>query len=338
MRKRRADFVANLIVYDEPHLVYLKSGKQNVLAVAVTSLPGDEFDFFATTISSFNWDRYLQGSVDVRYLLSYATQKSNYAFKCASMHDGSVMMTPFDRDVPEEYLPEAGLFSDAHTEDFELGRVSGEIEEQLFIDGEWGVNEFGLFYQKYADLYAFGVAVEALKDPGTPERKKTAIRKSLNSKPFQGGGSYLQMFDELESSSSRDERLSLEGIVYNSPGKVRISGAQQHLSAIELIVRNYLVNRKEINAIHKEIRGHLVKRKLLAAHASTYDFVDRVFLLDEATKLYALLGLDGADEVLSACNRHPLVFAKIVLSLFRRIATSAGFFAEGRMSFEDPHL
>ena len=53
MRKRRADFVANLIVYDEPHLVYLKSGKQNVLAVAVTSLPGDEFDFFATTISSF---------------------------------------------------------------------------------------------------------------------------------------------------------------------------------------------------------------------------------------------------------------------------------------------
>jgi hypothetical protein len=336
MRKRRADFVTNLIVYDEPHLVYFKSDKAHILAVAVNPLPNSADDYFAATVSQKNWDRYLEGKVDLWYLLSYASQRNNYTFNSAKLRDGSVMMSPLVGALPISYLPEQGIFSDCHTEDFALGRTEGEIEESLFIAGEWGVNEIGVFYQKYSDMYFYSAALDVLLNPSSPLKSKSAISRALSDKPFQGGGSYVQLYDELEDNIPKNQQLALEGITYNSPGLVRVSGARKHLSNVERWVEVYLSNRAAISETHKVLRGYLSKRKLLSASPNAYEASDSAFLFAKSKMLYEQMGLPDQYKVIQACENNPLLFSKIAMSLFRRISMTAGFFAEGRMSFDAP--
>lgn len=335
MRRRSAKFVANLVVYDEPHVMYLVAKKSPILAVAIDPSAKGKDNFFAASLSARTWERYRQGTVDLRYALAYSKPRTNFTFNSSSFKNGTVMMTPLEGKILERYLPDSGFFSDDHTEEFNLERIEGEIEDHLYIDGEWAVNEFGSFYQKYSDLYFFSSTLEALSESQTPDRTVAAIKKSFASRPFQGGGSYVQMYDDFEHIIPREKRLALEGITYNSPGEVRISGSSKQLQQIEKWVNHFIARQDALNDKYRELRQYLSKRKLLTASPASYDHIDADYLKNTSDELYRLLGLGSSGQIYAACGNHALVFAKVVLSIFRRIAGTAGYFAEGRMSFDE---
>lgn len=335
MRRRSAQFVANLVVYDEPHVIYLLAKKSPILAVAIEPSTDCGDDFFAASISARTWERYRQGTVDLRYALAYSKPRTNFTFSSSALKNGKVMMTPFEGKILEIYLPDSGFFSDDHTEEFDLERIEGETEDHLYIDGEWAVNEFGSFYQKYSDLYFFSSTIEALKDTQTPQRTVAAIKKSFASRPFQGGGSYVHLFDDFEQIIPREKRLALEGIMYNSPGEVRISGSASQLQQVESWVNHFISKQDALNDKYRELRQYLSKRKLLTASPASYDHTDSDYLKHASNELYGSLSLGSSEKIYAACGNHSLVFAKVVLSIFRRIAGTAGYFAEGRMSFDE---
>lgn len=334
-RRRKAIFKADLVVFDEPQLFCLTAGKSMIIVVAVPEQPNEKFDHIAASVTSKNWERYLGGFVDVRYLFTYPFNRSLYVFHSDDMKENTIMLRPHEQEFPDSLLPSHGIFSSSHTEDFgDYEEASGE--EQLFIDGEWELNEFGSFYQRYSDIYFFSAALKNVNRAGVDQAYKGRIKNAFAGKPFKGGSSYMHMFDELQDCLPRGEKLSLDGIEYNSPGDVRMNGLPEHFSEIEKLISNYTIHRAEIRETHKKLRAFLTQEKLLGMAAASFDTSssNARFILNSAKDLGSKLSLTELDKVETLCGNNPLVFAKVILAIFRRIDAAASFFAEGRMAFE----
>lgn len=336
-RRRRAVFEADLVIIDEPQLFVLTAGKSKVIALAVPEvyIEGEDFDHIAASVTAKNWDRYISGYVDLRYLFTYPFQRTLYVFHSRAMHEGTVMLRPVEAEFSESLLPSHGFFSSSHTEDYGSVEQASD-EEQLFIDGEWQLNEFGAFYQKYSDIYFFSAAIKNSERGDFPQVFKGKIQNAFSRKPFKGGSSYMHMFDELQDCLPRGEKLSLEGIEYNSPGDVRMNGVSEHFASIEKLISNFTIHRNKIREAHRALREYMTKHQLLAMSATRYqalqDHDDD--LLKGAKNLSAALNIDAFSTISNLCNDNALVIAKVMLAIFRRVEAASRFFAEGRMSFE----
>jgi len=335
LRRRKAVFKADLVVIDEPQLFCLTAGKSMIIALAVPEVEDSEFDHIAASVTQKNWERYLGGYVDVRYLFTYPFHRSLYVFHSKDFAEDGVMLRPWENEFSEQLLPSHGIFSSSHTEEFGDFEEADE-EEQLFIDGEWQLNEFGSFYQRYSDIYFFSAAVKNVDRQDIPQAYKGRIKNAFARKPFKGGSSYMHMFDELQDCLPRGEKLSLEGIEYNSPGDVRMNGMAEHFSDIEKLISNYVLNRQKIRNSHKKLRDFMTKHQLLGLAASSFDqgSAEAATLEQDAKILSDDLSLSSFDTVKTLCNNNSLVVAKVMLAIFRRIDSASAFFAEGRMAFE----
>lgn len=170
-QRRSASYVRTLVYMDEPHLILLKSYKTNVIALAVSS-PAEEARFIATTVSTRDMEAYRDGHVDLRYLFTYPTMRSIYSFNLMDMIDNKVLMSPFEQQIPEDYLPSPRFFSTSHTEDEDEIAEPSDIQS-LIVDGEWDMPDFGEFYSRYSDVYYFLSASHAFTDDSVDLEKKS---------------------------------------------------------------------------------------------------------------------------------------------------------------------
>lgn len=320
---------------DGPQLFTLTAGKTQVIALAV---PDDDrdFDHIAATVTPKNWERYLDGHVDLRYLFTYPFQRSLYVFSSSAMKDETVMLRPFAEEFPEVLLPSHGFFSMDHTEEYrKLPKATDS--EKLFIDGQWQLNEFGKFYQKYSDVYFFSSAVRNHRDPATEQVYKGRIQRAFSTKPFKGGSSYLHMFGELHDCIPRKDQLELDGIEYNSPGDVRMKGTSAGFAELERLISNFYTHRATVKATYDVLYRYLSERKLLTLSASRFDNSSRESetIKGQALALGGSMEVQNLEDIRSLCASNNLVFAKVLLALYRRIDSAAAFFAEGRISFDD---
>lgn len=334
-RRRNVKFEANLIHLDEPLLVLFKDKKSHLIAVAIdeSDLPGN--DFVCVSVTQRNWDKYIDGHVDLRFLFAYPSTRIRYSFAYTDWVGETATLTPHDGNFAEELLPSKGMFSREHTSDYGKSRLPSQTEE-LFIDGEWELNEFGKFYQKYADLYAVTAALKNVQDPAISQALHGRTQSAFRTRPFKRGSSYLHVFDDLPACLPRDQRIALDGINYNSPGDVRILGEMGHFAEIELLIRNFMAHRQNAIERHRALHKVLSTQKLLSAAASSFSINDprSAQILTLAEDLSAAIQFSELKALKQICNNNVLVTAKIVMAIYRRLDAAALFFAEGRMSFE----
>jgi hypothetical protein len=331
--RRSAVYVRTLVYMDEPMLLLLKSYKTHVIALAVPS-PPEEARFIATTVSARDFDAYNDGHVDLRYLFTYPTTRSEYMFDLMKMTDNKVMMTPFDETIPEEYLPSPRFFSSSHTEEDQ--EVAGPQDTQsLTVDGEWDMPDFGEFYSRYSDVYYFLSASHAFTDESVDFEKKKEIKKTFIHKPFKGGFSYVHFYAALPGAVPRVERLRMDKIKYESPGYVTVNGDGETFSETELIIRSFLRNRISLRETYHSFYSFLSKGRYLAMAAEEFVNNDPAFAYIDATatSLAEKLNIPNIDVVKLLIEGNPLAFAKIVLSLYRRLDDASRFFAQGRVNF-----
>jgi hypothetical protein len=335
IRRRKVEFEANLLFVDEPLIVLFKSKNTFLIAVAIdqNDLPGSDFVCFSLT--QRNWDKYIDGHVDLRFLFTYPATSIRYNFAYSAWTGNTVTLTPFDGIFADELLPSKGLFSREHTNSYGKVRQPSQTEE-LFIDGEWELNEFGKFYQKYSDLYAVTAALKNIDNLAIPQALRGRTENAFRDRPFKGGSSYLHVFDDLPACLPRDQRIALDGINYNSPGDVRILGEMTHFSEIELLIRNFMTHRDVAVKGYRALYQTLSRQKLLTASANSFSLTDPRGnqILSLAQSLADSIKFSEMDALKKTCDNNSLVTAKIVLAIYRRLEAAALFFAEGRMSFD----
>lgn len=335
-RKRTAKLDAVLTFFDRALLVVLNSQQTKVLGIAVPENKIFKEEYLGVTVSQRNWDRYIDGKTDVRFVFNYATPRTLYSFDLPK--DGEenekISMIPLEKEPTEAMLPLLGLFSRHHTEEYE------SVEEApgntiLSIDGEWEMTEFGSFQSRYSDVYAFIAGLTASMDPNIGQIFSSRIRQVFRDKPFQGGASYVSFFNDLFDILPSRQRLRLSSIDYASPGTMEVEGIPKVFIEEKEKIVHFLHNDTEIREIHSSLRKFLSRNGYLRMPGSRFpiDTPDAEYIRQQSKKLFEGLGFEGFEALEELSDKNSLVAAKICLALFRRIETLSRYFAEGRMSF-----
>ncbi|KQT48934.1 hypothetical protein ASG43_08865 [Aureimonas sp. Leaf454] len=334
--KRKAIFQATLIYLDEPQLIFLKAKGVNVIAVAVPSDDAGQARFLAVTATPRNFESYMEGNTDLRFLFTFPRQRSLYYFDLMKMVGGEVTMLPHEGPVPEADLPSPRLFSSEHTEEFELP-PRAEDEQKLIIDGEWDMPEFGSFYGQYADIYYFVAATKKWEDPAHDPGRKANIAATFRDKPYQGGSSYKHFYNELIYQAPRDERAGLESIAYASPGIVKLSGKEELFDEVRELVDHYLDNRGLAVKAYQDLYNYLSRAKLLTLSGDRFqaDNPAAAFIGAQTQTLSDAMNFPSLAAVKELVGGNALVAAKLLLSLFRRVEEASTYFAQGRMTYTD---
>ncbi len=335
-RRRKAQFEAPLVIYDGVQLACLKSKKSLFLALAIPEDILGEFDFLVATANDKSLTRYFDGEVDLRFIFTFAPNRMLYKMKSKDLAQKNIWLTPFERKtVPEECLPQHGLFSRDHTHEYAKA-ISSSDEERLFIDGEWEMTEFGKFYQKFSDVYSFVAAIYNFNSSDNNSKEKALIKSAFRNKPFQGGSSYLHLFTDLNRCVPREQKLTLDAIQYASPGDVKVNGYTPIFSEEKKLILNFLDNRSEIMLAYNDLYTLLQKNKLLTLSGEKFDpgSYTTKHISELAKKLCDLMLVADYEQLKTLSENNTLVTAKILLAVKRRLETATSFFAEGRMAYE----
>ncbi len=332
--KRSATYVRTLVYMDEPQVILLKSFKTNVVAVAIPSVSAEEARFVATTVTSRDMESYNDGHVDLRYLFVYPRQRQLFTFDLMKMADNKVLLLPLETEIPEEHLPSPRFFSTSHTEDA-AEQSAPAFVQKLEVDGEWDMPDFGDFYGRYSDVYYFLSASHSFGDETVEFEKKRQIKETFVHTPFKGGFSYVNFFKTLPLAVPKRERLRMDKIRYESPGYVDVNGDGDTFEETESIIRAFLANRAELRKLYDHFHSFLSKSRYLQMAASDFSTSDpaHVYIEQLADTLAEKLNIPNILTIKSLVENNPLAFAKIILSLFRRLDEAARFFAQGRVNF-----
>ncbi|MER9449649.1 hypothetical protein [Mesorhizobium sp. M0254] len=336
IHRRSAIFDAVLVYLDEPQIVTLISQKTRVVAIAIPYENPNIAMFHATTVAEKDWERYLSGTVDLRYLFTFPTVRVHYYFDLHALEDGKIMMSPWIGDIGENYLPLPRFFSSNHTEEYKAN-IRATDRELLVIDGEWELTDFGQFQQKYSDIYAFIIATKNWLDAGATLQTKRRVKDAFLNRPFQGGFSYVHLFRDLSNNVSRPDQLNLSKIKYASPGEVEIFGKEEIFEEIHQIIPNFLHKRERLQEDYRTFHQYLSENHYLRIHGDHYPKGDptEAYMSGRARKLAVEMLAPNFDAVWDLTNGNALVASKVVLSFYRRLADAAAYFAQGRVAYTD---
>lgn len=334
IRRRKAEIEATLVFVDEPLVLTLVAGNSRLIAVAVPSEDDAESLFFAVTVHKKDWEKYLSGIVDLRYLYVYPMAINAYTFDLRDAKDNMIWMSPYEGDIPEDYIPSAKFFSRNHTEYYSTP-AKAEGRETLLIDGEWELPDFGHFQQKFSDIYAFLKSEDMLQDSNAPADVVRRVVSAFTGRPFQGGFSYVHFFRDLNDNVPAREQINLKGVSYNSPGTVRMSGNSGIFADVKYVIENFLENRIEIRKIYNEQYNYLSEYKYLAMGGDQYgknnpsdDYINGM-----SRKLAEALTAPNFELVSKLTGGNALVSAKIVMSFYRRVNDASLYFSQGRIDY-----
>ncbi|MCJ2104911.1 hypothetical protein MKK70_05855 [Methylobacterium sp. E-041] len=319
---------------NEPQLLLLRAGKTNVVALAIPSPPQSAM-FVATTVTQKKRQDYLDEQVDLRFLFEYASKRTGYGFNLLKMKNKKIVMEPWDGPFSEDVLPGPRFFASNHTEEDENETENAEDKEKILVDGEWDMPDFGTFYSRYADVYYFASSVSEYEDDETPKDLKVSIESAYREKAFRGGFSYVHFYNSLAANRGRRQRLGIDEMQYASPGFINISGERDAFVEVRKLITDFLKNRKSAKEKYDGLYKFLSDADLLMLSGDDYKRPKSVsdIILRSTSSLSEEIGIMNTEAILKLVNDNPLVFAKVILSFYRRLEEAAKYVAQGRVNF-----
>lgn len=338
-RRRKAEHLITLVYVDGPQLVSMSSGKAKVVAVAIPSLDNYRFPFLATVIPESDWQRYQRGIVDLRFLFRFVRARRLFTFDLATIKDNSVYMIPWEESqpIPEEFLPAERFFSRDHTEETADAKPTMQVQ-RFGIDGAWGAHDFSSFYGKINDIYTFQLSLSKLRSEETDAGSRRRITEAFAHYPLRGGSSYVHLYDDLYKVQAVSERLDVKEIAYASPGHIDVAGRADLFETARAAIGGFGENREGLSKKYNAFHTYLSKLGYLTLSPDSFQTrTEQAQRIEaEAEELAGLLQMDrqSVDMLKTLSRGNSLVFAKIVLSYYRRLSQWFEFFAEGRVKFE----
>jgi hypothetical protein len=257
-----------------------------------------------------------------------------YIFDLARERDGKIRLERVAKDkfIEENYIPEQGFFSYDHSEKIQADEIAGLVTQSYATDGKWDLHDFSNFYNNITDLYAFFLSLKKYAAPDTSIDLKKKIRESFREPPLRGGFSYVNMYEGLSSVQKSGERLSVGKLSYASAGEIDIRGRGEVFGEMSIALEELTSRYDDIKSKYNTLYRYCTKNKLLKAEReSEVSAPVAKFLLEQSMEFAAMMHLEQADVIYNLTGRNSLIFAKILLSHFRRLERYFLFFAEGRV-------
>ncbi|WP_316228328.1 hypothetical protein [Bradyrhizobium sp. SZCCHNR1039] len=334
---KSAEVVEELVEYDGPQLLLLKTNRSKfMIAMAVGRHEEMANAFFGCELTDKVYESYFDQRADLHYAFVRAFGQSYYLFDYDKIDDGGhVVLTRVNDDHARDAAlwPEVGFFARSHTTAFNRPSAAGDTQK-FKIDGKWGTNDFSIFHGKMSDLYALFGVLARLNDPAD-QTEQGFIRATIKERFWQGGGSYVGFYDSLMARNKllRLTPLEVARIQYASPGEIDLRGDPQALINITDIIDVFDEAWVDLAKQYTELRKSLAKERLLSAKPTAEFSSEHMknFVQEKTVKFAEALRIEGVGNIFDACDQNTLVFAKVILSIFRRANELYKFHAEGRV-------
>ena len=339
-KEPKAKFVGTLVYLDEPQVVFLDHGADAKIIGVAIDREGMTHGFLGAEISFHQWERYKRQFVDLRYLFLLPRWKRWFLFDLAEIDlDRMVPVTRATEDVykNEDYLPSHHFFAREHTAQIDEIVVSTLKTETYYIDGTWDPADLSLFFGRINDLYSFFLGLKKFVSAKTTLDQKRGLVEAFTDNSLHSGFNYVNLFGDLKGLVGFDERLAMGAIQKASPGFVEIEGQVETLGEVTAAFANYSDNSEELKDKYNELHSYLSRGKLLTKNPARFDPKGPVakFIREKAEEFSAHLEVDyGTLDKLTGGDS--LKAAKILLSFHRRLERYQLFFAEGRVTLDDP--
>jgi hypothetical protein len=170
-------------------------------------------------------------------------------------------------------------------------------------------------------------------DPSTRPDLKKRIRESFMEQPLRGGSSYVNLFNGLLSVQQLGERISVGKLQYASKGEINVRGRQDIFGELAISVGEFTSKYDELKDKYDELYDYLSQNKLLRARRDRLEKNDPIsrHIYRISQKFAEMLRLEDANLIYELTGKNPLLYAKVLLSYYRRLERFFMFFAEGRI-------
>ncbi len=334
-------YVSTLVYVDEPQVVMLDHGDDaKIIGVAIEK-EGYDYPFLGAEISFSQWQRYIRGFVDLRYLFLLPRWKRWYLFDLADQddHDRIPLERADKADFKnEKYLPSHGFWARAHTEEDPIFEASTETVSQRFlIDGTWDPPDISLFFARINDLYSFFLGIGKFLSTDTTHEQKRALIGAFTENTLHSGFNYVNFYGDLKGLVGFGERLAMPAIVKQSPGYVNVEGKATTLKEVADALANFDKTQEDLKSEYKMLYGFLQKSKLLKkVNADRLEKNDAIskYIREHNQTFAKALGVD-LKPIDRLTGHNALSTAKILLSYHRRLERYHLFFVEGRVKASD---
>lgn len=320
-----------LVFYDEPQLLLLSSDRKfKMLAVAIDR-DGMDHAFFVCELRDKTIERYLGGKADLHYAFRNAVGGRYYFASIPGTKNESVPLTDAtpDEAANENYWPQAGIFARSHTSNLALIETTDSAVHVFKIDGTWAAADFSVFHGKLSDLYAFFSVLSGKH----PTLERAYIKDAIQKRFWRGGGSYLGFYDELAMRIRAWIPLEVSRIQYASPGELAFRGDSDVFAGIDQVLDAFEQKSEALAQMYRRTHEVLRKERLLSAErkARFSNSTVKDYVYEETRSLANGMHLEKVSEIFAACDKDVAVFAKVVLSVYRRARELHVFQAEGRV-------
>lgn len=336
--RKFAKFIQVLVYSDEPQLVLLeRTDKALVIAVAVNDSRYGA-PFYGVEISRKQFVAFMRERFDLLFLFKRPRYSSWYIFDLDAEDLNRIELLPLmpTKDLSERFFPGAGIFAREINQEVDGSLYSEQDLEKFSIDGNWDLPDFSQFYGKYTDVYVILNSIDVFLDEHQDIDRRRSLQEAFV-KPWQGGGSYNAFYDSLLDAQDVSERLSVNAIQYASPGHVDIKGRAKAFLHTREALKHFGISNVEIAAEYNKLHKFLSEEKLLTLSSHHFDrkAPQALDVAVRAERFAVLLGVVQYSAVLKMAAGDPLVVAKVLLSVFRRLKVLYDFFLEGRVKFPD---
>lgn len=334
-RARTAKLQQVLVYYDQPQVAYLIGDRgYKILAVAIEERRGMEIPFYCSEISDRLFYAYISGRVDLNFALKQGKRNRYYFFDWASAQDGETF--PLTAALVSEisdsaHYPEPGFFSENHTHHLKESRSLRPARLAFHIDGKWDASDLSRFVGRVDEIYSFSRIVETSRDGSAVLR---FLKDEIAPRSWTHGGDYTQFYRSLKSQPEAAEALRVERIAYNSPGEIIVRGEQDALREVADLIGTYKQNPVDASNRYTSLRSLLRKEGFLSRSEMPPEPTEGMLglICRLANELLSSVGMQNGERLFVACRNDPIIYAKVSLSLIRRVRDAALFYAEGRVS------
>lgn len=238
-------------------------------------------------------------------------------------------------DIPEKYLPTSDSFYD---EDFSTDEAVSIARERtsdysIEIDGDWYLEDLADFPRLYRQVYAFSHGVVNFDDDLIGGR----VQRSINSQPYKGGYSIVNMLNGMGESIPPTSRVRVEGISKHSPGYIKLRVDQKVAAGVEAVldrlsdpVKRFGLRLAFKNS-NKFLDGHNLRGiDLTEFNAERYEDYNSILVELRTHALSIALGLGYERQVSALLEQiHPLALLKSLLAYLKRVFKLYDFVDEG---------
>ena len=199
----------------------------------------------------------------------------------------------------------------------------------ILIDQRWSLEDLYKFPRTYEQVY---FAFESVL-PAETETTRRRLERAFRAFPWRGGYSAVSFYNQLKWATPLQKRPTIQAIQYSSPGFIELALNIPLALHIAGVVASVAGSIGICDQVYHRIHKHLQERKLLRLEVrrKRIDLTreEFSFIKEASDEMAEMLGLPSAQAIVER-TEDPLIALKILLSIYRRVATLAEYQNSGK--------